>query len=102
MADLHLSRASSTDFSQPSSGVTTSGIGANSWMLYSGNEVNVPVTFGVVSRSHITGADIGDGSSSYAVGIEGIKWTNETDGGNQTTSFMSGNVDWRTAGYVLP
>ena len=93
--------ASSTDFSQPSS-VTTSGIGANSWKLGNGNEIDLPVTFNVVSRSQVTGADVGDGSSSYAVGIEGIKWTDETNGGNGSSTFMSGLIDWRSPGYVLP
>ncbi|MCR4334534.1 MAG: peptidoglycan-binding protein [Patescibacteria group bacterium] len=92
--------ASSTSYSQPSSGVTTSGIGGNSWKLYSGNEVDLPVTFYMEAKNNTTGVNVTSGQ--YAVQLEGIKWTDETNGGNSTSSFMSGNIDWRSPEVTLP
>jgi hypothetical protein len=90
--------ASTTSFTTPS-GVITSGLSAGqSFKLTENNEVTVPVDFLFEGRT-AAGALIA--TNSYAVGLENIKWSiNGND--TQTTSFMTGETDWRTSTITMP
>jgi len=88
--------ASTTGYSVPSSGVTTSGL-TNSFRLSENNSVTIPVTFTFENRT--TAGDL-LGLGAYEVGMEGIKWVS---GGSITTSdFMSGDSDWKSPTVSLP
>ncbi len=87
--------ASSTDFSIPSSGVTTSGLD-NSFTLAENNEVTIPVSFTFVSKT-AAGANAFTGSNSVATALERIRWA-----GAQTTTFMAGDTDWRASSVTMP
>lgn len=91
------SYSTSTSFSIENTCVS---VGTNSCTLAEGAYVTVPVTFQIVGRS--TSASLTRGSV-YAVGFEGISWESGTDGGaTQTTTFMAGESDWRTADVSFP
>jgi peptidoglycan hydrolase-like protein with peptidoglycan-binding domain len=90
--------ASSTSFQQPSSGgVVTSGLATGvSFKLNEGSSVVVPVTFTMVNRT--TAGVILDLSKNYKVALDSIKWATETAPTTvQTTNFMSGKTEWRSA-----
>lgn len=87
--------ASSTDFSIPSSGVTTSGLD-NSFTLAENNEVTIPVTFTVINKT-AAGANAVTGSNSVGIALERIRWA-----GAQTTTFMAGDTDWRASSQTMP
>jgi len=73
--------------------------GTNSCTLADGAEVSFPVTFQVLGRNS-AGAAFANGL--YSVQFEGIQWFNATTGSSQTTTFMSGENDWRTADVSFP
>lgn len=89
--------ASTTSYSTPSSGVVTAGL-TESWTLQEGNEITIPVEFYLEGRT-TAGALVTGGS--YAIGLEGIKWSTNTTSAN-TSNFMAGDSDWRTSGVALP
>lgn len=91
--------ASSTDFSVPSSGVTTSGIGSNSFQVAENNSVDIPVTFWFEGRT-VAGALVTSGS--YAVGVERLEWYSADTAVEQASTFMATLSDWRTSGVTLP
>jgi hypothetical protein len=91
------SGATSTSYSIPSTCVTG---GTNSCTLTDGNEVTVPVTFQISGRT-VAGLSLTRGSL-YSIGFEGIQWFNATSGAVQTTTFMAGETDWRTADVSFP
>jgi len=72
----------------------------NSCVLSEGTEVTVPVTFSIIGRT-VLGVSLTRGSV-YSVQFEGIQWFNDTTGAVQTTTFMSGLSDWRTADVSFP
>jgi peptidoglycan hydrolase-like protein with peptidoglycan-binding domain len=90
------SGATSTSYTIPS---TCTSVGTNSCNLSDGNEVTIPVTFLIHGRT-VGGSPLSSGL--YAVGFEGIQWFNDTTGSVQTTNFMAGEVDWRTADVSFP
>src|SRR3989344_3798668 len=95
-ASTNLAVSSSTSYAQPSSGVTSSG--SNSFSLAENSEVTIPVTHLIEARVAATGALVTTGS--YAIGVLRIKWGSA---GPQTNStFMSGNLDWRSSTVALP
>lgn len=87
-----LNVASSTAFSIPSSGVVTSG---TSFTLQEGNSVTIPVDFIFEGRNATNGANLA--TDSYSVGMSGITWNS-----TQSSTFMSGELDWSTPSVVLP
>jgi peptidoglycan hydrolase-like protein with peptidoglycan-binding domain len=87
--------ASSTDYSAPSSGVVNS---TNTFTLQENNEVTIPVSFLFEARTTPQGVAVSTGS--YAVGLESIQWTSA--GGVVSTTFMAGDLDWRTSSVSLP
>ena len=89
--------ASSTDYSQPSSRVVS--VGTNSFKLQENNEVTIPVSFLIEGRT-TAGALLTTGS--YAIGLEAIKWSYDDGANFITTSFMAGDLDWRTSTVSLP
>jgi len=93
------SNATSTSYSVPSTCVAETAA-KNGCTLTDGNEVTVPVTFKIEGRT-VAGAALTSGSV-YAVGFEGIQWFNATSGSTQTTTFMAGDTDWRTADVSFP
>lgn len=92
--------ASTTSFTEPSSGVideTSSGL---SFTLQEGNEVTVPVTFTFEGRVASTYALVSLGN--YAVGMTSIKWSTDSGVTAVSSTFMSGKTDWRTSEVTLP
>lgn len=87
--------ATSTSYVIPS-GCTTDG--TNSCNLTDGNEITIPVTFRIGGRN-AAGTAVTTGL--YAVGFEGITW-HTVGGASQTTTFMAGEADWRTADVSFP
>ena len=92
--------ASSTAYSTPSSGVVTSGIGTNSFKLQENNEVTIPVSFTFEGRTTPQGVLVSTGS--YGIGLEAITWSVDDGASTVTTSFMGGDLDWRTSTVSLP
>jgi len=90
------SAATSTSYTIPS--VCTS-VGTNSCTLAEGTEVSFPVVYQIEGRT-TAGAPLTSGL--YAVGIQGIQWFNSTTGAVQTTTFMAGLAEWRTADVSFP
>ncbi len=85
--------SSSTSFSVPSTGVVTHASG--SFTVQENNEITVPVKVTFVGNGLALG--------SYAVGLDSVKWgTSVASSSLQTTSFMTGNLDWRTNTIQLP
>ncbi len=94
-----LSVASSTSWSTPSTGVVSSGLSGSTFKLQENNEVTIPVTFIFEGRT-TAGAFITN--TSYAVGLDSVKWAT-TDGGTSVTSnFMANDTAWRTSTIQLP
>lgn len=91
--------ASTTGYSTPSTGVVTTGIGPNSFKLQQNNSVTLPVSFTFEGR---TTAGSLLSTDSYAVGVEGIKWSVDDGATMQTSNFMSGLIDWRTDTVSMP
>jgi len=87
--------ASSTDYSAPSSGVVLS---TNSFSLAQNNEITIPVSFLFEARTTPQGVAVSTGS--YAIGLEAITWI--SSGGLVTSTFMGGDLDWRTSSISLP
>ena len=95
-ASTNLAVSSSTSYAQPSSGVTSSG--SNSFSLAENSEVTIPVTHLIEARVAATGALVTTGS--YAIGLERINWVSAGTQANST--FMSGNLDWRSSTVAMP
>jgi len=87
--------ASTTDFSQPSSGVVSGS--SNSFTLQQNNEVTIPVSFTFQGN---TAAGVGITYGNYAVGLERINWV--TSGTQNSSTFMAGRTEWRTPSVTLP
>ncbi len=86
--------ASSTAFASPSSGVVAV---TNGFTLQEGNTMVIPVDFLFDGRKTAANGGGTVSTGSYAVGMAGIYWN-----GNQSTTFMSGELDWTTPTVVLP
>ncbi|MDO8565448.1 MAG: peptidoglycan-binding domain-containing protein [bacterium] len=89
------SNSTSTSYTIPS-GCTS--VGTNSCTLAEGSEVTIPVTFQIQGR---TAAGVTLSAGLYAVGFEGITW-HGAGAAATTTTFMAGEVDWRTADVSFP
>lgn len=89
--------ATSTSYYIPNGCVSN---GTNTCDLADGAEVTVPVSFLIIGRT-VGGVTLTTGSV-YSVGLEGITWFNATTGSSQTTTFMAGLTDWRTADVSFP
>lgn len=92
--------ASSTAWSTPSSGVVTSGVTGSAFKLQENNEVSIPVTFIFEGRVLATGAFVTN--TSYAVGLDSVKWATTDGGASVTSDFMSGESAWKTSTIALP
>ncbi len=91
------SAATSTSYNVVTGSCTSSG--TNSCTLADGAEVTFPVTFQIQGRP-VGGTGFTNGL--YSVQFEGIQWFNATTGAVQTTTFMAGENDWRTADVSFP
>lgn len=86
----------STSYAIPSGCVVTGS--AESCTLSEGSEVTIPVTYQIIGRlaagtAHTTGL--------YSLGLEKVNWAPST-GAIQSTTFMAGESDWRTADVSFP
>lgn len=81
--------SSSTSFTTPNNGVIAHGVGG--FVLQEDAEVTIPVETVFIGN--------GLGLGSYAIGLENIAWYSS---GAASTSFMAGNIDWRTSTVQLP
>ena len=89
------SNATSTSYTIPSTCV----VSGNSCALADSDEVTIPVTFQIQGR---VAAATALSSGLYSVQFAGIQWWNATTGAVQTTTFMDGEADWRTADVSFP
>ncbi len=90
--------ATSTSYSIPSACSST---GTNTCELSENEEVTIPVTFQIIGRT-VAGISLTRGSV-YSIGFEGLQWIAENlSSSAQTTNFMAGDVDWRTADVSFP
>src|SRR3989344_4240335 len=89
------SGATSTSYTIPTG---CSATGTESCNLSDSAEVTIPITFSIQGRA-ATG--IASTNGLYAVGFEGITW-HTVGGASQTTTFMAGDSDWRTADVSFP
>lgn len=98
-ADATLSsNATSTSITFPSTCTTASM--TNSCALAEGSEVTVPVSFQVQGRK--TAGPVFT-AGLYSVGIAQLNWFAPASvAGVQTTTFMSGEADWRTSDVSFP
>lgn len=88
--------SSTTDFSVPSSGVTTAGL-TNSFTLAKDQSVTIPVSF-TFQGSLAAGGGVTYGN--YAVALERINWVSTN--GLTASTFMAGRTEWRTPSVTLP
>lgn len=91
------SNATSTSITIPST-CTTSGF-TNSCSLAEGAEVTVPVSFQFQGRTGVGGVLT---SGLYSIDIARINWINPADGLSTNSTWMSGEVDWRTSDVSFP
>ena len=91
-----VNNATSTSFTIPSN-CSTSGL-TNGCTLSEGDSVTIPVTFQIPGRD-ATGSAVSSGL--YSVGLEKINWSNSS-GTLQSSTFMAGEVDWRTSDVSFP
>ena len=93
--DASVGTATSTSYTIPTTCTTN---GTESCNLTDGAEVTIPVTFSITGRN---AAGTGVTTGLYSVGFEGITW-HTVGGSSQTTTFMAGDSDWRTADVSFP
>lgn len=91
------SAATSTSYTIGSACVT--GSLSNGCTLPEGSDVTIEATYQILGR--VT-AGTAVTSGLYAVQFEGIQWFNSSTGSVQTTTFMSGDEDWRTTAVSFP
>jgi hypothetical protein len=91
--------ATTTSFSIPTGAGCTTGSLTNGCTLADGSEVTVAVTYQIFGRA-ANGTTMNP-AGLYAVGIEAVQWTNSS-GAAQSTTFMAGETDWRTAEVAFP
>lgn len=91
--------ATTTSFTIPSTCVVFSnGTDSNQCTLAEGSEITIPVSFQIPGRIGAgTSGQVAIASGLYGVGIERINWNN-----GQTSTFMSGETDWRTTDVSFP
>ena len=87
-----LSNSTSTAYTIPSTCVAGA---SEDCTLAEGSEVTIPITYLIQGRVASVGT-VAD-SGLYAIGLEKINWGNA-----QTTTFMSGETDWRTSDVSFP
>jgi len=93
------SAATSTSYTTPA-GVTTTGIGSNSFLLADGSEVTIPVTFQIQGRNASSTAMT---SGLYSVSFQGLKYcVTGVSTAAKTMSFMADDADWITADVSFP
>jgi hypothetical protein len=85
--------ATTTSFTIPSS-CTALAAAKNGCTLAEGSEVTIPVTFQVPGRDNASSAHT---TGLYSVQFKGVSWNN-----GQSTTFMSSEIDWRTADVSFP
>jgi len=78
---------------------TTAAIGTNGRILAENAETTIAVTFQIPGR---LATGVGVTSGIYAVQFQGLQWFNATTGSVQTTTFMTDELDWRTADVSFP
>lgn len=87
--------ASSTNFTIPTSGTTADG--TNTRLLSEGASIDFPVAFLFEGRT-ASSALLAIGS--YSVGLEQLNWVSSA--GLQSSTFMAGELDWRTGTVAMP
>jgi len=91
--------ASTTAWSNPSTGAVTTGVSPASFKISQNNSVTMPIDFIFEGR---TAAGIMLPTGSYAVGLEGVNWGTTAGGPTTASSFFSGQTSWRTSAISLP
>ena len=91
-----LSNSTSTAYTVPST--CTTGV-TQSCTLPDGSEVTIPVTYLIEGRTATVGTAAASGL--YAIGLEQINWVSSTSV-LSTSTFMSGETDWRTSDVSFP
>ena len=93
--------SSTTNFTIPSSGVTTSGLlSTDAFKLAENQDVNVTVNVIFPGRLD-TGALLS--TDAYAFGVDGINWsTSASPYSLQSSTFMASKTSWRTSTVVMP
>jgi len=92
-----------TSWSNPSSGVTTSGLpGTNVAFEVQQNNTTPPIPVTFTFQNHTINNTGYIPTNTYAVGLDSINWSK--DGLNDITvaNFMAGQTTWRTAQISLP
>ncbi len=98
-SSLNLTNGTTTSFTLPSTCVDDADR-TNSCQLAENAEITVPVTFLIPGRTDASSAHT---SGLYSVGLINVNWSNTATGSSlQSTNFMSGDVDWRTAEVSFP
>ena len=92
-----VNNATSSDYTIPSTCVDATP--AQTCTLAEGSSVDIAVTYLIPGRA-ATGVVVASGI--YAVGLEKINWARASTGAIQSTDFMDGLVEWRTAGVSFP
>lgn len=87
--------ASTTGYTIPTSGTTSSG--SNTRLLSEGTSIEFPVSFLFEGR---TTASALLSTGSYAVQVSKLNWVSSS--GLQTSTFMSSSLDWRTSTVSMP
>jgi len=93
--------SSSTAITVPS-GVTATGV-TGSWSLAEGNSIDIPVSYIFEGRSRHQGTTTLEliTTGAYSVGLERLNWVTSLTG-RQSSTFMSGDNDWRTSEISMP
>jgi len=92
------SAATSTSITFPSTCTVIAS--QNSCTLAEGTEVTVPVSFQLQGRTNLSGVPFTSGL--YSIGIARLQWLDSTLGARSATTFMAGEVDWRTNDVSFP
>jgi len=92
-----VNNATSSDYTIPSTCVDATP--AQTCTLAEGSSVDIAVTYLIPGRA-AAGTVVASGI--YAVGLEKINWARASTGAIQSTDFMDGLVEWRTAGVSFP
>ena len=92
-----VNNATSTSYTIPSTCVDSTP--AQTCTLAEGSSVDIEVTYLVPGR---TAAGVVVTSGLYAVGLEKFNWAPASTGAIQSTTFMAGLTDWRTADVSFP
>jgi hypothetical protein len=87
--------ATSTAFTIPN----CTSVGSDTCLLSEGSEATIQVSFVIPGRNTASGAL---DSGIYSVGLERVQWSANNGGTVSASTFMAGEVDWRTSDVSFP